>query len=157
MGNVLVLGIGNILLRDEGVGVRVVEALQSADLPPGVDVADGGTAGADLVELIADRSKVIIVDAIQADAAPGTVLRMSADAPAPEEGDMISLHQLGLVESLLIARGSAAPREAVVFGVQPGAIEPGLELTREVAAAVPRVVRAILAEIECGADASALG
>ena len=65
MPPVLVLGIGNILLRDEGVGVRVIEALGSHKLPAGVERADGGTAGADLVDLLADRRKVIVVDAIE--------------------------------------------------------------------------------------------
>lgn len=144
----LVLGIGNILLSDEGVGVRAIEAMARLDLPPGVELVDGGTSGADLVDLIADRRKVIVVDAIDAGAEPGTLFRLGPDDLVPDEGQPISLHQLGLVESLLIARClRCSPREVVIFGVQPKRIAPGLDLTSEVAAVVPQVIRAVLAEI----------
>ena len=144
----LVLGIGNILLSDEGVGVRVIEAMAGLDVPPGVELVDGGTSGADLVDLIADRRKLIVVDAMDAGAEPGTVFRLGPDDLAPDEGEPISLHQLGLVESLLIARClKCPPQEVVIFGVQPKAIRPGLELTSELAAVVPQVIRAVLEEL----------
>ena len=145
----LVLGIGNILLSDEGVGVRVIEAMAQAEVPPGVELVDGGTSGADLVDLIADRRKVIVVDAIDAGAEPGTLFRLGPDDLAPDEGESISLHQLGLVESLLIARYlNCPPREVVIFGVQPHSIAPGLELSPQLSAVVPRVIRAVLAELD---------
>lgn len=145
----LVLGIGNILLQDEGVGVRVVEAMQPLELPPHVEVLDGGTSGADLVDVVADRHKVIVIDAIQWDAAPGTVFRLRAEDLEPAEGGSISLHQLGLVDTLAIARRlNCAPQEVVVYGVQPRTIAPGLDLTPEVAAAIPIVIRAVLGELE---------
>ena len=72
----LVLGVGNILLRDEGIGVRVVEAMQKLDLPPEVELFDGATAGMDLLNVLADRRKVIVIDAIEGDYEPGTVLRL---------------------------------------------------------------------------------
>ncbi len=86
MGNgsrhpVLVLGIGNILLRDEGVGVRVIEKLQLMDLPDGVEVVDGGTAGADLLDVIAEREKVIVIDATDVNAEPGGIVRFTAAEP----------------------------------------------------------------------------
>jgi hydrogenase maturation protease len=152
MSTRLVLGIGNILLRDEGVGVRVIEAMQQMPLPDDVELIDGGTAGADLVDLLADRPKVIVVDAIQGDATPGTILRMTAEDLLPEPGECISLHQLGLVQSLLIARRlGCAPREVVIFGIQPSQIAPGLELTPAVAAAVPTAIRLVLAELSAAA------
>lgn len=144
----LILGIGNILLRDEGVGVRVVEALADVELPEGVEVLDGGTAGADLVDAIADRERLIVIDALDADAEPGAIARLGADDLVPQEGESISLHQVGLVETLHMARQlGCAPRETIVLGIQPGEIAPGLELTPEVAAAVPRVVERILDEL----------
>ena len=67
---ILILGIGNILLRDEGVGVRVIETLQKQKLPDTIDLVDGGTSGADLIDILADRRKVIIVDAVDAGISP---------------------------------------------------------------------------------------
>jgi hydrogenase maturation protease len=148
MQPVLVLGIGNILLGDEGVGVRVVEAMREADLPDGVELVDGGTCGADLIDLLADRRKVVVIDALEAGATAGSLFRLSAEDLLPEEGDSISLHQLGLVDSLaMVAQLGCAPQEVVVFGIQPATLRPGLELSPDVAAAVPGVIEAVLAEL----------
>ena len=145
---VLILGIGNILLRDEGVGVRVVEALADHELPDEVELVDGGTAGADLVDLLADRRKVIVVDAIEAGLAAGTILRLTPADLLPDQDEMISLHQLGLVQSLYMAEQlGCSPQEVVIIAVQPETIRPGLELSDDVQAALPRAVRAVLAEL----------
>ena len=147
MKPVLIMGIGNILLRDEGVGVRVIEAMQGMDLPDDVELVDAGTAGADLIDIVADRRKVIVVDAIQGQAEPGTVFRMGSEDLLPQEGEAISLHQLGLVESLAMAKQlGCAPQDTVVFGIQPGEISAGLELTAPVARVVPKVIEAVMAE-----------
>lgn len=148
MRPVLILGIGNILLRDEGVGVRVVEALQQMQLADCVEVVDGGTAGADLVDVLADRDKVVVIDAIESQSPPGTVFRLRSEELMPSPGSTLSLHQLGLVESLMMAQQlGCAPRQVVVFGIQPDQVIPGLDLTPEVANAIPRVVDAVLEEI----------
>ena len=144
----LILGIGNILLRDEGIGVRVVEVMQGLSLPEGVEAVDGGTSGADLVELLADRRKVIVLDAIEAEHPPGTVVRMTMQDILPKEGDSISLHQFGLADSLIMARQMGVlTDDVVIIGIQPKEIRPGLELTAEVAAMIPRVIEIVLAEI----------
>ena len=148
MRSTLVLGIGNILLRDEGVGVRAVEILQRMDLPEGVQVIDGGTSGADLIEHLADRSKVVVIDAVEGEGLPGTIYRLRRDDLMCSSRGSISLHQIGLVESLTMARFLGCdPQEVIVFGVQPGSISPGLELTPEVVSAVPKIVEAVLEEI----------
>ncbi len=148
MDPVLILGIGNILLRDEGIGVRVVESLGRRELPPGVEVLDGGTAGADLVDLVADRRKVIIVDAVDAGMPPGTILRMAPSDLAPDPGELLSLHQVGIVESLhMAAQLHCSPQEVVIIAVQPRTIRPGLELSDDLQAALPKVVQVVLAEL----------
>lgn len=145
---ILILGIGNILLRDEGVGVHVVEAMRDVPLPGDTELVDGGTAGAELINLLADRRKVIVIDAVDADCTPGSVFRLSVKDLEPSAGGMVSLHQLGLLQSLWMAdRLSCSPKEVVVFGVQPGDLSPGLTLTDEVRNAVPRAVEAILDEL----------
>jgi hydrogenase maturation protease len=142
------MGIGNILLRDEGVGVRAVEAMQHLDLPDHVELVDAGTAGADLVDVMAGRRKVIVVDAIESHAAAGAVFRLSREELLPEPGASVSLHQFGLVESLRMAQQlGCAPGEVVVFGIQPAEIRAGLELSPSVANAIPRVIEGVLAEI----------
>jgi len=167
----LILGVGNILLRDEGVGVHVVQAIEAQvaagdlALPEGVEVVDGGTLGLDLVDLMENRRKVVVVDAVEADAAPATVLRFTAEdlarlrqgeAPlrrgeARRQAADLSLHQVGLFEALAMARYlGRAPQEVIIFGIVPKDMSPGLELSAEVAAVVPEVIRRVLAEIAEG-------
>jgi hydrogenase maturation protease len=164
----LVLGIGNLLLKDEGVGVHVIRAIEARvaagdlALPEGVEVCDGGTLGMDLLDLIEDRRKVIVVDAVEADAAPATVWRFTAEdlarlrqgeAPlrrgeARREAADLSLHQLGLFEMLAMARRlGRTPDVVVIFGIVPKDMSPGLELSAEVAAVVPEVIRRVLLEM----------
>ena len=145
---VLVLGIGNILLRDEGVGVRVIEQMQKMSLPDDVELVDGGTAGADLLDVLAERQKVIVIDAVQADCEPGTVLRFTANDLVRPGGVGMSLHELGLGEALTMTKQlGREPKDVVVLGIKPKDIGCGLELSEEIAASVPRVVELVLAEI----------
>lgn len=146
---ILVLGIGNILLRDEGVGVRVIEQMQEIPLPVDVELVDGGTAGADLLDVLAERKKVIVIDAVQADCEPGTVLRFSADDLTQPDRVGISLHELGLGGALAMTKQlGCEPKEVVVFGIKPKDITCGLELSEEISAAVPKVVELVLEEIK---------
>jgi hydrogenase maturation protease len=146
---VLVLGIGNILLRDEGVGVRVIERMQKIPLPDDVELIDGGTAGADLLDVLAERKKVIVIDAVQADCEPGTVLRFTADDLTQPDGVGMSLHELGLGQALTMTKQlGCEPKEVVVFGIKPRDISCGLELSEEIATSVPKVVELVLAEIK---------
>ena len=144
----LVLGIGNILLSDEGIGVRVVEAMRELSLPAHVELCDGGTGGLDLVEMIADRQKVVVVDAMQTDAPPGTILRLTPDdlvSPAPGR---LSVHEVSLLDALAMARQiGEPPGEVVILGVQPGLIDWGLELTPEIANVVPELIRRVRTEL----------
>ena len=145
---VLVLGIGNILLGDEGIGVRVIEAMQAMDLPADVELVDGGTAGADLLDVLSDRRKVIVIDAMDADCAPGTVVRLTVDDLLPDSSGGISLHEVGLLATLTMARHlGSAPDEVILLGVKPKKLELGLELSEELAALVPKIIQLVLAEL----------
>lgn len=146
---ILILGVGNILLRDEGIGVRVIEALAGRELDQRIEVLDGGTSGADLVEQIAGRRLLLVVDAMQGDHPPGTVIRLSGREMIERTEGTISLHEFGLAETLLMARGlGCEPAETVIFGVQPAVVEPGLELSAELAGLVERLADLLVREAE---------
>lgn len=129
--NVLVLGIGNILLSDEGIGVRVVEALEEQyRLPPGVECVDGGTSGFALMDLFEGRDHVLIVDAIVSDAAPGTVVKLvDREVPTFFQARMTP-HQIGLSDVLaalmLLDRG---PKALTLLGIVPASLELSVELS----------------------------
>ena len=146
---VLVLGLGNLLLRDEGVGVHVVEALAPFGPWPRVELADGGTSGLGLVDLLAGREKVIVIDAVAGPWTPGTVIRLGPEDLAPALGGPLSLHEVGLSEALRAVRLlEDSPEEVVLLGVVPDEIGAGLDLSPTIAALLPDVVRLVLDELE---------
>jgi len=141
---ILVLGIGNVLLRDEGVGVHVVRAMEKEPLPDGVELLDGGTAGADLLDVVSDRIKLVVVDALDADVPPGTILRMTPeDLATPSAG--VSLHEFGIAETLAMAGHlKCEPRDVTIIAVKPWDIRCGLELSDEMRRCLPDIVEMVL-------------
>ncbi len=145
-----VLGIGNVLLRDEGVGVHVVERLQQRfALPAEVEVVDGGTTGMELTECLSRRDLVVIVDAVRTGRPAGTPVRLSHEELPAFFRTRISPHQLGLSEVLATLRLlNEAPRNSVLIGIEPVCMDTGLEMTPEVAAKVDELVDMVAAELE---------
>jgi len=143
----LILGIGNVLLKDEGVGVHALEALKDVALPGGTEKLDGGTSGADLVDWIAGREKVIVIDATAADGEPGTIYKFTIDDLIRKTYSIGSLHEFGFVETYLMAKQlGCAPREVVIFGVQPAEIVFGLDLSSKVQRQIPRLLELVVEE-----------
>lgn len=149
---VLVLGLGNPLRGDDGVGPVVVERLRECALPPEVEVLDGGTAGLGLLDVIAGRRFVVVVDAAEMGRPAGTVARLTPDEAALwGEQALLSPHQVGLAEVLALAeRLGMAPAEVVIWAVQPASTDWEQKLSRPVQRSVPTLVEAILEEIGAG-------
>lgn len=152
MKPILILGLGNPLQGDDGIGCRVAQELVgasvSADLPDDVEVMDGGTPGIGLVNLLEGRERVIIVDAAEMGRAPGEVVRFSLqDAALQVPAGQLSLHGSGVADALALGRAlNLTLPEIVVYGVQPARVGWGTCLSASVAAAVPQVVEAVLRE-----------
>jgi hydrogenase maturation protease len=160
--DVLVLGIGNVLLGDEGVGVRAARVLgESAEahpgsLPPGVRVMDGGTLGLDLLPHLAAAGALVVIDAVDLGLPPGSIRVLRDAAVRPPMAAARSAHDIGLVDLLETARLAAMlPAAVTLIGVQVSSMAVGLELTGAVAAAVPRAVE--LARCECWAMSASVG
>lgn len=150
--NILVLGLGNILLGDEGVGVRVVEYLQERyDFPEEVKVMDGGTLGLDLLPYLEDAERLIVVDAVQARKAPGTLLRLAgSEIPVFLDASKVSAHQEGLEDLLAVAALKGyLPEEVILWGAQIESMGVSLDLSSPVAAQVPVLAGKVLAELAC--------
>jgi hydrogenase maturation protease len=144
-----VLGIGNILLSDEGFGVRVVEELlRRYRFPAAVQVLDGGTLGMDLLRFLTGTRRLIVVDAIAGDGPPGTFYRLAGDEVQAYFREKVSLHELGIKDVLAVLAATGRPvEEVVILGVQPESLDVGLELTPVVAAAVDEAAAAVVAEL----------
>ena len=144
---VIIIGIGNLILRDEGVGVHAVRALEEMDLPPGVEVIDGGTATMELLPVFQEAERIIVIDALRGGEKPGTIYRLSPDDLMGETERPLSLHQVGLLEVLGMARQLGGEPQVVIIGVEPKEISWGMELTPEVEARLPRVIDAVFEEL----------
>ncbi len=152
-GDLLVLGVGNVLLGDDGVGVHVVRSLRELadsgvlELPPDTSVVDGGTLGRDLLPWLADARAVVIVDAMDADLPPGSVELLCDPVDRPRDGH-VATHESGVADLLDSARvAGVLPRAVSLIGVQPDAISVGLQLSEPVRSAVPIAVEATVAEL----------
>ncbi|NWF53589.1 MAG: HyaD/HybD family hydrogenase maturation endopeptidase [Syntrophaceae bacterium] len=134
MAKIALIGLGNILMRDEGVGVRAVEALRKKyDFPEEVRLLDGGTLGLDLLHLIEGMDRVLFVDAVDLKRNPGTIAVIEdEDLPSFLE-PKLSLHHVGLSD-LLFASSllGTRPAEIALVGIQPETMEIGLELSMTV-------------------------
>lgn len=150
MGKRIVVGIGNLLLQDDGVGVHVIRALEKHPLPSDVELLDGGTAGCDLLPFLTGAEKIIVVDAVQGGGPPGAVYRLTPeDCGVPQADDAISLHDLGILvvlHDLKLLEGRSVP--VVIIGVEPGKIDVGMELTPEVKARIPQILDLIVKELD---------
>lgn len=125
------MGLGNILLRDEGIGVHIIKTLiESYDVPENVHLIDGGTMGLDLLPFIEGMDKVLIIDAVNLDKEPGTIEIIENDDIPSFIGTKISIHQIGLPDVLAASRLlEITPAWTTLVGIQPESIETGLEMT----------------------------
>ena len=143
------LGLGNILLSDEGVGVRVVERLQARyEFPGDVQVLDGGTLGLDLLPYVEKADRLLVVDAVELGADAGTLIRLEGEEIPSVFGPKLSPHQVGFADLLDAARlTDCLPEERVLWGLQPGSLQVGLDLSPAVDAQVELLVESVLAEL----------
>lgn len=149
-GYTLVLGLGNILLGDEGVGVRVIECLRERyTFGEEVLVMDGGTLGLDLLPYLEGASRLLVVDAVQARKRPGTLLRLEGrEVPAFLDASKVSAHQEGLEDLLAVAALKGyLPDEVVLWGTQIESLGVGLELSPAVSAQVDTLARNVIKEL----------
>jgi hydrogenase maturation protease len=145
---IIILGIGNLVLKDEGVGVHAVKELENRNLPQGVEAIDGGTATMDLLSVIHESEKIIVIDALSSGGEPGTIYRCFPEDLMDADERPLSLHQVDLLDVLLMARQLGGNANVVIIGVEPEEISYGMELTPKVEAAVPKVIQAVFKELE---------
>lgn len=146
---ILVLGVGNVLLKDEGLGVHLVHRLQASyEFSDNVELLDGGTLGLRLLDPITQAHHVIVIDAVQNGAEPGTIHKISAEVLAKRVAFKNSIHQLDLVETLAYAEVLGRRPTCVILGIEPLEIAPwGTSLTAPVAAKLGALEALVLEEI----------
>jgi len=140
-----VVGIGNVLLMDEGIGCHVAHALESVPVPD-AEVIDGGTCP-DVSQLVADADKVVIVDAVRGGGLPGQIYRFRPEDIEMEEKRVLSLHDVGLIDSLKLTQLRHNVGETVIIGVEPRELGWGLELSPELQEKMPQIIDVVLDEL----------
>jgi len=146
---ILVLGVGNLILSDEGVGVHLARRLQKESLPDCVEVQDGGTQGLELLGYMDDVAKLIIVDCVKAGAEPGSIFRFEPNAvDVIPKKYKISFHDLGIYDFLRLAQAMDILPPTVIFGMEPETFGWGEELSPPVEAKMDKLKEFVLAEIE---------
>ena len=140
-----VIGIGNLLRGDDGIGCRVISELEKLDLPPDVDVVDGGSGGIGLISLFEGAEKFVLIDAVDMKQEPGTIIQLTKDQLLNGQGvaHALDLHSGDLVGLLQLADTLGLLKDVVLFGVQLEQVGYSGEMTPAVAAALPQLVRAI--------------
>ena len=146
---IVVIGIGNLLLMDEGVGVHTINELERYDLPNNVEIYDGGTGGFKLIDLMHNTKKVIFIDAVDIDKAPGTItIFKSKDVCSQYPKKKYSLHDTDLLEVIKMTELLDNPPEIEIVGIQPKTINYGTTLSKELADSMSDIINTILMRIE---------
>ncbi|MGD8405451.1 MAG: HyaD/HybD family hydrogenase maturation endopeptidase [Anaerolineales bacterium] len=147
----LILGVGNLLMSDEGVGVHVIQRLVADyQLPEEVQVLDGGTLGMDLLYYLEGVENLLLIDAVQARKEPGTLIRLEGEDVPAFMSIKISPHQLGVPDMLAAAKlkGDCYPERIVLWGVQPELMQIGLDLSPKVESQVDTIIENILDQLK---------
>lgn len=152
VARVVVLGVGNLVMRDEGVGVRCVQRLEAEQaLPQGVAAIDGGTSTHELLDELENADLLVIIDAVATGGPPGSLVRLEGDRIPSAFSHKLSPHQHGINDLLAtLALLGRSPAKIVLHGVTPARIELGMDLSPEVEAALPELVARVASEVRTG-------
>jgi len=144
------MGVGNLLLKDEGLGIHVVQAMQKMSLKVDdeLTIIDGGTCPDILYLLPEEIDKLIVVDAVRGGGEPGTIYRFTPKDITSKRGIVASVHQLGIWESLTnVEYEGVNLKDIVIIGVEPKEIDWGLEVSQEIKKKIPQVIAQVNNEI----------
>jgi hydrogenase maturation protease len=141
----VIMGAGNVLMGDDGIGVHVIKAMkEQGGLPDGVELIDAGTATLDAFSMLEGVDRLIIVDAVKSGAAPGTIYRFSPEDVSQTSSRKISLHQMSLLETLRASKMlGVRPPDVTIIGVEPKTIAAETCLSKEIAAQIPKIIDTI--------------
>jgi hydrogenase maturation protease len=143
----LILGVGNLLLKDEGVGIHVIHALEKENLPFGIDLMDGGTGGLHLISWLQDYDRIIMIDATLDGNPPGTI-RLIQPRYASDFPPLMSAHEIGLRDMIEAMSIMGHLPEILLIVISAANIsEVGIDLSPEVQAVIPEVIKLLKANI----------
>jgi len=144
---IVVIGVGNLLLKDEGIGIHAIKALQGKKLPSDVELIDGGTSP-DLIAYTRAGDKMIIIDCAKCGGKAGSIYRFKPEDLAAGKGTLTSAHEMGVIENLkLMEMTGNKPKEVVIIGIEPAEMDWGMELSGTLKKRMAELVNVVLKEI----------
>jgi len=149
MKKVAVIGIGNLLMTDDGIGIHVVDELKKRKLPQNVEVHDGRTNAFLIMEQMEGADKAVLIDAYKKDGKPGSIYKFEVKPGVDYHGDRLelSLHDLDFMSMLRVGPNVYdLPEDIVVIGVEPERLEVGLGLSETLKKAIPDIIEAVMEE-----------
>jgi hydrogenase maturation protease len=148
--HIMILGVGNVLLSDEGFGIHVIKRLEACfAFPRNVSVVDGGVLGLNLLGVISEADRLIVVDAVKHGEEPGSLCRLTGEAIPERVRAKNSLHQVDLLETLTMCQALDRSPETVILGVEPMDIETlGIDLTPPVMEKMDAMIEMVLTELD---------
>lgn len=146
---ITLLGLGSILMQDEGVGIHAVKHIREHYETPGLEIVDGGTSGLDLLDYIENRDRLLVVDAVKFGKEPGYIGVLRNEEIPAIFGAKASLHHLGLMDVLATAQLlDIAPQDICLIGIQPQTLSLGLELTDLIQEKLEVLVELIISQLQ---------
>ena len=147
MKDTVIIGIGNILLQDDGVGVHVIKQLEDEKLPSTIELVDGGTSTLDMLGFFLDFKKVIVVDCLRAGLKPGTIYKIKPEDIKNYKKENLSIHDVQILDVARMANMMNKYPEVVIFGIEPEKISLDLEMTEIMVSKIPEIISNIKKEL----------
>ncbi|AKG35619.1 HyaD/HybD family hydrogenase maturation endopeptidase [Paenibacillus durus] len=147
MKNTAVIGIGNILLKDDGIGVHTIRELEKEDLPSTVELVDGGTSTLAMLSYFLEYRKIIVIDALRAGLEPGTIYRIRPEELAGYEKGNLSIHDVQILDVVRMARMLGAAPDVIIFGIEPQEIGYELEMSALMRSKIPDIIELLKQEL----------
>jgi hydrogenase maturation protease len=146
---VLILGVGNLLLHDDGFGVHLINALKDTAFPENITLLEAGTVSHQLIPLLHEIDHLIVIDVVEAGDTPGSLFRFSPDDMQFAMEQKVSLHEISLIDVLRMAELTGGKPQTVIIGVQPkDTTSWSMDLSDELKAVIPKVKDLIFAELQ---------
>jgi hydrogenase maturation protease len=147
MKDIVIIGIGNILLKDDGVGIHTIRQLEKEGLPSNIELVDGGTSTLDTLSYFLDYEKVIVVDCIKAGYEPGTIYRIKPEDITGFKKESLSIHDVQILDVVKMANMLGKEPEVTIFGIEPEKICFDLEMSNVMNIKVPEIIKHIQKEL----------
>lgn len=148
MKDTIILGIGNILLKDDGIGVHIVNKLEEENLPSTIELVDGGTSTLDTLNYFLEYGQVIVIDSLRAGYEPGTIYKIKPEDIKNYKKENLSIHDVQILDVVKMANMLGKNPDVIIFGIEPEEINFDTEMTECMKSKIPEVINLIKKELK---------